>query len=157
MKFAAALAATICLAILTSCGSSGGSSSIIPPVQAQSGYSNASITGTYSFLLNQSGNVAALGSFVTNGTGTITSGTVTIGTGASGCSGTVTGNYSLSSTASGTASLTFTITSGASICTNNGWFAPSSLAFDIQAGSSGASLLLASSSNPNVQGTAVKQ
>jgi hypothetical protein len=156
MRFATVLTATIGLALLSGCGGSGGAS-IVPPVIAQSGYSNASITGTYSFLLNQSGNVAALGSFVANGAGAITSGTVTIGTGASSCSGTVAGNYSLSSTASGTASLTFAISSGASNCTSNGWFAASSLAFNIEAGSSGASLLLASSSDPNVQGTAVKQ
>jgi hypothetical protein len=156
MKLAAALAATITLALLTSCGSTGGTS-IVPPVIAQSGYSNASITGTYSFLLNKSGNVAALGTFVADGAGKITSGTVNIGTSSSGCSGTVTGNYSLSSTASGTASFIFTITSGASVCTTNGWFIPSALAFNIEAGSSGANLLLASSSDPNTQGTAVKQ
>jgi hypothetical protein len=154
MKFAAALAAAIGLALLTSCGSSGGAS-IVPPVIAQSGYSNASITGTYSFLLNQSGNVAALGSFVANGAGAISSGTVAIGAGSSSCSGTVTGSYSLASTASGTATLTFAISSGASNCTV--WFTANSLAFNIEAGSSGASLLLASSTDPNVQGTAVKQ
>jgi hypothetical protein len=159
MKFAAVFAAAITLTLITSCGSSGGgSTSIVPPVQAQSGYSDASITGTYSFILNQSGDYSALGTFSANGSGTITSGTVTItnaGTPAPSCSGTLTGNYSLLSSATGTASLTFTITSGASNCT--GLFPASWLTFNIEAGSSGASLLLASSFNGNLQGSAIKQ
>ena len=134
MKFVAVLAATISLALLTSCGSSG-STSIIPPVQAQSGYSNASITGTYSaiFITGATG-ANAVGSFIADGNGHITSGTLVFSDINSTCTGTLTGTYSLSSSASGTASLTFVVPSCASFNyskTDN---------YIIQAGSSGASL-----------------
>jgi hypothetical protein len=153
MKFAAVFAAAISLALVTSCGSSGGgSTSIVPPVQAQSGYSDASITGTYSFLLDQSGNYSALGTFVANGSGSITSGTVTVmNSGTPSCSATVTGSYSLSSTATGTASLVFT---PANSC---GEFPANILTFNIEAGQSGASLLLASTVTGNLSGSAAKQ
>ncbi len=158
MKITAFLAAATMLAFATSCGSSGGgSTNIVPPVQAQSGYSDASITGTYSFLLNQSGDYSALGTFVANGSGSITSGTVTIlnAGGPASCSASVTGSYSLSSNASGTATLTFAVTSGASNCT--GLFPANILTFNIEAGSSGASLLLASTATGNLSGSATKQ
>jgi len=134
MKVAAAFAATIGLALLTSCGSSGGTS-IIPPVNAQPGYSNASITGTYSATFISGANGAnSIGSFVADGSGHITSGALVFSDISSTCTGTFSGTYSLSSSASGTASLTFVVPSCATFNyskTDN---------FIIQAGSSGASL-----------------
>jgi len=162
MKFAAALAAAISLALLTSCGSSGGTS-IIQPVQAQSGYSNASITGTYSLSLASpynsgqgSGFTDGTGSFVADGAGNITSGTLTEHyAGAEVCTLTFTGTYSLQSNASGTATLNekATLVSGTGPCRAN-----QALPFWISAGQQGASILLGESDGVNLlSGAAVKQ
>lgn len=162
VKFAAALAATIGLALLTSCGSSGGTS-IIPPVIAQSGYSNASITGTYSLSLASPFNPAGgdgfaegIGSFVADGAGNITSGTLMEHfAGSEVCSWTFTGTYSLQSNASGTASIIEkpTVVSGTSSCGAN-----QTLPFWISAGQQGASFLLGESDgNSLLSGSAIKQ
>ncbi|HUV68602.1 MAG TPA: hypothetical protein VMW15_03000 [Terracidiphilus sp.] len=133
MKFAAALAATISLALLSGCGSSG-STSVIQPVQAQSGYSNASITGTYSATFITGANGAnSIGSFVADGNGHITSGALVFSDISSTCTGTFSGTYSLSSSASGTASLTFVVPS----CATFNYSKADN--FIIQAGASGAS------------------
>jgi hypothetical protein len=155
MKTPVAVAALFSLALLTSCGSSGGgSTSIIPPVQAQSGYSTASISGTYSVLFHQYIFGAYIGSFKADGNGNITSGTLTwsnFGTTPYTCTGiTFSGTYNLQSTAIGTASLTLTGPNVNSSCTSPS--AQTSGSFIIQAGSDGASLLLLESDDPNATG-----
>lgn len=140
MKHVLVLLAVLSLSVMSVCSSGSGSgSSIIPPVQAQAGYSNASVTGTYSIVFGNQ-DYSGLGSFVADGSGKITSGTVNInpGTGAT-CGYQVAGTYSLSSTASGTAAMTITPSAGnnAQVC------GPAeTLQFSIQAASQGATLLL---------------
>lgn len=136
MKFEAVFASIISLAFLAGCGSSGVSTSVVTPVQAQTGYSNASITGTYSALLLTGANGSnAIGSFVADGNGHITSGTLIFSDISSTCTGTFTGTYSLQSNASGTASLTFVVPS----CASYNYSTTDS--FIIQAGSGGESLV----------------
>ena len=76
MKIVGVVAAFLSLGLLTSCGSSNSGSSIVPPVQAQSGYSTASISGTYSVLFRQYFG-GYIGSFKADGSGNITAGTLT--------------------------------------------------------------------------------
>ena len=162
MKIAIVLAITITLATLTSCGSSGSSStSIIPPVSASSGYSNASVTGTYSviFRTNFAGFV---GSFKADGNGNITSGTAFMNEWATvTCTPTFTGTYNLQSNASGTASLTWTFPSACPSPNSGGasYFGSPTTNFVIQAGADGASLLLVESdtSYTALTGEAIKQ
>jgi hypothetical protein len=108
MKFAAVLAATISLALLTSCGSSGGSS--VTPVQAATGYSNASVSGTYAFVNSAK---FMIGTITANGNGNITSGTVNVLTSSAptvtpSCTISVTGTYTVQSSGAGTATLIVT-------------------------------------------------
>jgi hypothetical protein len=165
MKFAAAFAASICLVLITSCGSSGsGSTSVVTTVQAQSGYSNASITGTYSLSLATPygglgggiGSSEAIGSFTADGAGNISAGTLTErGVEPTACNSTFTGTYSLQSTASGTATLAVTskLTSGPGTCNAKG-----TLLFSIYAGQSGGSLLFNESDGVLLfSGNAIKQ
>jgi hypothetical protein len=162
MKFAAVLTATIGVALLTSCGSSGGTS-LIPPVIAQSGYSNASLTGTYSLFLastindnNAMGYSEDIGAFIADGAGNLTSGTLAERfAGTAVCTLTFTVTYSLQSTASGAATLVTksTLTSGTGTCRPN-----ETLTFSIFAGQSGASLLFNESDGTGLlAGSATKQ
>jgi hypothetical protein len=162
MKLAAALAALTSLALTTGCGNSGGLSNIVTPVQAQTGYSIASITGTYSLSLasptNNSGNgfAEAIGSFTADGAGKISSGTLVerFGGATAVCTLAFPGTYSLQSNASGTATLTVTstLTSGSGGCPN------ATLTFNIYAGQSGASLLFNETDSSGLfSGNATKQ
>lgn len=104
--------ALICSLGLAGCGGSGGStiSSITnpPPVNAQTGYSNASISGSYA--IGVSGTVV-IGTVKADGNGNITGGTLTYvyGSSTSGdtpnCNLSVTGTYSVKSDGSGIATL----------------------------------------------------
>lgn len=165
MKFAIVVISTISLALLTACGTSAssGGSSIVPPVQAQSTYSNASISGTYSLNLSStynsgqgSGYTADIGSFTADGAGNITAGTLMEHyAGTEVCSLSFTGTYTLQSNASGTATLTekATLVNGAGPCRAN-----LSIPFTIAAGQQGASLLLSESDGIGLlSGIAVKQ
>jgi hypothetical protein len=135
----------------------------VPPVYAQTGYSNTSITGTYSILLSVGAQGTAAGSFKADGNGNITAGTLKIVNYSSTCTVGFTGTYSLSSDASGTASLTSTLSSGSSSCLGDWNQLSPTGTFSIQAGGSGASLLFATSAVPAssgsvmLSGSAVKQ
>jgi hypothetical protein len=170
MKLTATVAVSFSLALLTSCGSSsyGGSSSIIPPVGAQSGYSNASISGTYSVSLaapntqyingTTPGDTAWAGfngSLTADGNGNISSGALTehFGGSASTCALTISGTYTLSSTAGGTATLNVVTSNPSGPCFLNG-----TLKFSVQAGQQGESLFLVESDGLEpIAGAASKQ
>ncbi len=158
------LALAICLS-----GCSGGGGSVISPnpVSAQTGYSNASVSGTYSLMLAHGSQGTGTGSFSADGNGNITNGTMTVVVGpATSCSVTFTGSYVLNSNASGTANFNATETSGSTAClssflqgsSNGAW------SFSMVAGSNGASLIFGTSSLPSgdsgsvfVSGSAIKQ
>ena len=120
MRFAAAFAATISLALLTSCGSSGGSTSIETPVQAATSYSNASVSGTYAFVTD-----LMIGTLTADGNGNITSGTMThiistaMGTSTPNCTISVTGTYTVQSSGAGTATLVVAA-GGSNPCSSGG-------------------------------------
>jgi hypothetical protein len=168
MKSVAVLLAIIALTLVTSCSSSGGPSSIITPVLAQSGYSNASIAGTYSISLTTPWGTGAgggigssedIGSFTADGAGKITAGTLTERSMYETCTSTFTGTYTLQSTATGIATLivTSTLASGSGTCNAKG-----TIPFTINAGQSGASLLFHESDTTSTSvamfsGIAVKQ
>jgi len=164
MKFLAVPVATLCLAFLTSCGSSGGSSSVIPPVSAQSTYSAASISGTYSIVLNGFGeNSASLGTVKADGGGNFTSGSLTqYGNTANPtavCTETFTGTYSIQSNASGTATINLTTTYTSGITPSDVCFQSGTYTYGIQAAQQGASFLFVQSGTTGgtSSGTAAKQ
>ncbi len=150
--------------LLSSCSHGSTGTSIIPPVQAQAGYSNSSISGTYSIVLASPynnpdglGYTESIGSFSADGNGNITSGSLTEREAGDTtvCAIAITGTYSLQSSAAGTASVTTksTLTSGTGPCRPN-----RSIAFAIAAGQQGATLLFAETdSTALLSGTAVKQ
>jgi hypothetical protein len=148
-------AAALLVLLLSGCGSSGSSSSSssLPVVSAQTTYSNASVTGTYSVVLEEGYTESLIGSFKADGNGNITAGTFTDNQGAGSlCSVTASGTYSLGSSASGTATITFNST-GNCIPTR-------ALNFNLQAGAQGNSLQLATGVTPSnwmFVGTATKQ
>ncbi|MGA8090646.1 MAG: hypothetical protein WCA10_25450 [Terracidiphilus sp.] len=152
------LLALVSLVSLVGCGSSGGGSSVVnpPPVQAQSGYSNSSINGTYSIMLSRGDAESDIGSFKADGNGKITNGTLTVIQGIPGqnCPLTFTGSYSLQSTAAGTGTIT-TQPSTAPACAN---LASRTLNFTIQAAQSGDTILIAESDDVLMySGSASKQ
>jgi hypothetical protein len=148
---------------LVSCSS--GSSSGIQTVQAQSGYSNASLTGTYSVsfmcqgcqisagnTLNQS---FAIGTIQLNGAGGITGGTLSVMPGfslASTCVESVSGTYSLQSTALGVASLSLSSTGA-------GCSATTTIPLSLTAAGQGTSILFQGTLFTELiySGTAIKQ
>jgi len=125
MKNTFVIALVLSLASLSGCSASSGSnggSSIIPPVQAQSGYSNASLTGTYAFAFGSRADMDVyVGTFNADGngniTGTLKSKSLTIGQ-ESYCSTSLSGTYSIQSSGAGTMSWTLT-PSGTSPCASN--------------------------------------
>ena len=163
VKSAVVLFGVICLVVISGCSGGGSSIITVPPVSAQTGYSNASITGTYSLVLEHGSQGTGTGFFVADGNGNITSGTMSIVPGP--CNASISGTYNLSSTASGTAAITATQITGPTGCLGNFFQAVSGAwPFNIQAGASGASLLFGTSTLPAgvsgsvfVSGSAVKQ
>lgn len=149
MKFVAASAAALCLALLTSCGSSGGSSSIIPPVSAQSTYSNASVSGTYSIVLNGYSGSPSLGTVKADGNGNFTSGSLTqYGSNnnpTAVCIETFTGTYSIQSNASGIATINLTTTYTSGITPSDVCFLSGTYTYGIQTAQQGASFFFVQS------------
>jgi len=167
------------LALLSCGGSNGGGSVINPtPVQAQTyTYSTASLSGTYALLMQVGDDgsivspVTLLGTLVLDGSGHISSGSLTEAAtpyesgGAINCPFTASGTYTLSSTASGTATLSLSgasVSSGAS--TGNGappcFLLPPTIALNIEAAQQGSVWLYQiapGSVSFNFAGTAYKQ
>jgi hypothetical protein len=146
---------------LSACGS--GSSSSTQTVFAQTAYSNASLTGTYSVTFSSFGsgisssNVSyynAIGTIQLNGAGGITGGTLNFYfvSGVSPCIENVSGTYSLQSTALGTASLVLSSSS-------NGCNATATLPLNVAAAGQGTSILLSGSTQTTeiLTGVAIKQ
>lgn len=155
------LLGTIGLISLAGCSGGGGSIVSPSPVSAQTGYSNASISGTYSLLLSVGSQGAGIGSFSADGNGKISAGTLKIVNYSSSCTVGFTGTYNLASNASGTATVTATETSGSSGCLGD-WTQLTSGSFNVQAGASGASMLFATATPPGggavmLSGSAIKQ
>lgn len=144
------------LMLLAGCGASGfgSTSSGLPPVSAQSNYSNASITGTYSVnisVLNNGYLFTDLGTLSLDGNGHITSGNVTIDNGSLSCTASVTGTYNLQSNASGTATVALT-------ASNPGCAGPASIQLSVEAAQQGETVMFAETDGQQVlSGTAVKQ
>jgi hypothetical protein len=150
---------------LTGCSGSGsgtGSMSIIPPVMAQTGYSNASLSGTYSMSWWNFGGqtdsnnpvyYSAIGTLQFNGNGTINGGSITLANpGNSPCVESVTGTYSLDSTALGTATLNLTSTSTAPGCSpTDTW------QISLAAGGGGTGIQMMRSIGSLASGSAIKQ
>lgn len=126
------------LAGLVACsgGSGAPTATIVPPVQAQSGYSNADVTGNYNFELagasiQINGAAVGHGTLDANGSGSFTSGTYAISVpGMQTCSGTLAGSYTIPTSGLGTATLTATpdatsISNGCQIATLSFSLAPS--------------------------------
>ena len=132
-----------------------------PPVSAQTAYSNASLSGTYSISTGiysgaggcpsgETGVIAITGTMQFDGNGNITGGTFQYPICGQPANSprvyTLKGTYSVSNSASGTATLTFTQISGN---TNSGLvpLIPSATpyAFNLQAAQQGASVILAES------------
>ena len=141
----ACLTAALLLA-LTACAAGPGTT-IIPPVFAQTTYSNSSLSGTYSaswWVFNSNEQIVsyygALGVLKFDGAGNITSGTISIYNITDPtfpCKFNVTGTYSIDSTASGTASLTLVPIAPSSCKTGTTW------KFDIAAADGGAAIQMA--------------
>lgn len=164
MKFPVAVAATFCVVLFTSCGSSGGSSSVIPPVQAQASYSNASLSGTYALSLvstnspnslfagGGSGPFTAIGTIQFNGSGSLT-GSITGYSQSNSCPVSLAGTYSVQSTGLGTAS--FTVTTSSGNCVNV------TMPLNLAVAQQGTSVLFtyggSAATNPVISGTAIKQ
>jgi hypothetical protein len=152
------------ISILTlgcSSGSPSGSS-VVPPVQAQSGYSNASLNGTYALssfsfatgtgVGNNSTYYTALGTLKLDGSGSVSSGTLTeySSSTSSVCSYSVTGIYSLQSTGAGTATLNLTST-GSGCASTDKW------QLTLVAANSGTTVHFARSDSGVASGSATKQ
>lgn len=122
--FASCAASSLIFALMAC--SSGGGSSGMQTVQAQSGYSNSSLSGTYSLtwwnfysVLNGISYYSAVGAITLNGAGAITGGTITTYNHTTVCPYTVSGTYNLQSTALGTATLNLISTTNG--CTADSW------------------------------------
>ena len=105
----------------------GGQSSVVPPVQASSGYSNANVVGTYAYALTLTASEQTLyGTFTADGSGNITAGMMNVAA-VSGntppiqCAYTLTGSYQIQTDGSGSA--TFTPAPSASSPCPNTYFA----------------------------------
>ncbi len=128
------LALTACASGISSTSSSsspgGSGTTIIPPVFAQTIYSNSSLSGTYSaswWMFNSAEQITsyydALGVLKFDGAGNITSGRISIyNTDPTfPCKFNVTGTYSIDSTATGSASLTLVPIATSSCKTGDTW------------------------------------
>ncbi len=143
--------AVLCSPLLlsTGCGANG----IDSVVSAQQSYSNASLTGTYSF--NEVGSTNGLwhdgnGTLQFDGNGNVKGTMTNYYVGANPCQFSIAGTYTLSSSASGTASLTTTSTN--SNCVG------SAGTVNLQAAQQGQSLAFAETDGQRLDtGTALKQ
>jgi hypothetical protein len=150
------------LLALTACssGTGTGSTSIIPPVMAQTAYSNASLNGTYSMSWwsffggndpNNGGYYSAVGTLQFNGSGTITGGTITLSNpGNFTCVESVSGTYSLQSTALGTATINLA-------STTKGCSATDVWQVSLAAGGDGTGIQMARTNQEIASGSAIKQ
>ena len=140
---------------LTSCGSSGGSGLSNPgTVLAQSGYSNASLSGTYAFEIATSTSTTylAIGTVQFNGGGNV-SGSLTPSSNSNCKYSALSGSYSLQSTGIGTATINSTTSTPSVNCPAN-WTGQLSLA----AAQQGQSLLfIGTTTGDSIIGTAIKQ
>ena len=150
--------------VLAACSSANSSSSNPitnpPPVNAQTTYSNAALSGTYSISIVAyvpSSNVLGsdLGTAQLDGNGNITAMSFAdyySGTGGNPCQFTGTGTYSVNSNASGTASVTLSSTNCASSVP------PGALTFNLEAAQQGSSFLLTENDGKQLaQVTGLKQ
>ena len=166
MKKLLLLCITSPLLLTLSACSAGSASGGNQTVLAQTTYSNASLSGTYSVVWTnvgspEAGNLNAfysgVGTLQLSGTGNITSGTVSfyreagaISTSAVPCVYSVTGTYSIQSTALGTASLS--LSSSTSGCT-----ATASWQIALAAADGGAAVQMSRADGAVASGSAVKQ
>ena len=141
---------------LSSCSS--GSSSSTQTVLAQTAYSNASLSGTYSVQLVSPFSTAGLafysgiGTVQLNGAGSITGGTINIYFSGSTvpCAYSATGTYGVQNTALGTASLN--LSSSTKSCT-----ATETWQLSLAAADGGTAIQFAATDGNVISGTAVKQ
>lgn len=170
MKKMFALFCITFLTVLSGCsganGTNGGGSSMIPPVQASTGYTNANVAGSYaySFIL-ESGEQTLYGTFTSDGNGNLTSGIMNVAHYTGGavptpCAYTFTGTYNIQSDGSGTSTWT-PVASTTSPCPST-YFATAS--FHLVIAQQGADIQFAGdqAAIPGVQGngsafTAIKQ
>jgi hypothetical protein len=142
-------------------GCSGGSSPSIQTVQAQAGYTNASLSGTYSaslvspFTTVNSGVVpfySGIGTIQFNGIGSVTGGTFNIYSSyaTAPCVYAATGTYSIPSTALGTATLNLTSSTKGCAATDTWQLA-------LAAASGGSAIQFVRTDGNVVSGSAVKQ
>lgn len=139
--------------VLVACSASNSSSNPLnnpPPVNAQTTYSNAALSGTYSIdviagPLGMSLNLSGLGTMQLDGNGNIvnTSFTVFATDGPNTCTYTGTGTYTLNSNASGNAKVTLSTTNSkcASALGGTGYFPAQPISLAIQAAQQGSSFL----------------
>lgn len=142
------------------CGSGSGSGgvSMVPPVQAQSSYSSATVAGTYSVYLAEGYTETLLGSFIADGKGNISSGSLIENNGGgptSICTVSITGSYTVQSSASGTATISSSAP-GLVGCPGSG-NSVTSIQFNIQAGQQGDTVLFVGSGTQMFSGVATKQ
>ncbi|HZY62953.1 MAG TPA: hypothetical protein VFE38_10530 [Edaphobacter sp.] len=107
----------------------GGGNSIIPPVQASPGYTNATIAGTYAYSFELEGSEQTLyGTFTSDGNGNLTSGIMNVAhytfSVPTQCAYTFTGTYSIKS--DGTGSSTWNPTPSATSPCSSTYFATAS-------------------------------
>jgi hypothetical protein len=158
-KLVAVFVASPLLLILSACSGSGGQNS--GTVLAQSGYTNASVTGTYAFSIvapyNGSGPFYdEIGTITFDGNGHITggSGTAYFATSSTSCASTnLTGNYSVQTSGAGSGTLSSTVTGTG--CTGG----LSSLPIAFQVAASGATVEFGSAAGSTqiFAGSATKQ
>jgi hypothetical protein len=158
MKFWTTLSAFVLLVIATGCGSSGPSTSTSPILNppavqaAQSSYSNASITGTYSFSLSSGDAQVLVGSFKADGSGNITGGTAMFNDSAQPCSVSISGGaYSINSDATGTMQIIPVLP-----CVGEGTVAAQTLKFNVALAQQGDSIFFAGI-DQRYAGSAAKQ
>jgi hypothetical protein len=152
--------------LLSFSGCSSGTSTGMQTVMAQTGYSNASLSGTYSVVwVNigspEKGNLNAYyggtGTIQASGTGNITGGTLSfytegyaVPTAVVPCVYSVTGTYTLQSTALGTASLNL-------VSSTNGCTSSATWQIALAAGNGGTNIQLTRADGAVASGSAVKQ
>lgn len=156
------LVAFLFLFFLSGCSGSGNSfSTITPTVSAQTTYSNASLSGTYSmswfYFASGTGGLnsfsySGVGTIKLDGNGNVTTGSITLNNSSTSfpCTYTVTGTYSLQSTALGAATLQLSSGSGSCPSTDT-WH------LNLAAGNSGESFQMGRSDANIGSGSAVKQ
>ncbi len=155
-------AALLCPVVLVACGGTSNSSNSNPitnppPVSAQTTYSKAALSGTYSISVlagTASGIGSDLGTAQLDGNGNITAMSFTdyFSQGGNPCQFNGTGTYSVTSNASGTASITFNSTNCASSVP------PGPLTFNLEAAQQGASFMFTENDGKQLaSGTGLKQ